>query len=232
MASLKLIALFASTALAQNCPGVLHAANGAASSCCVGGTLYLSTCVGWPICQGPATTTTGPLSCATDIPVTVNNYAALIASASESLAASGTRYATVITQTGGSFSSNGGSDGSVDQVNGGDGSDGADGADGTDGADGDDLVSQTINISRGASGTQIFGSSGTAGVINITGAPASDQIASATNLDSPDVTGSAVSSAAAAESSAAAADDSSDAGVLVPALGAIAGGALIAVGML
>ena len=138
----------------------------------------------------------------------------------------------MITQTGGSFSSNGGSDGSVDQVNGGDGSDGADGADGTDGADGDDLVSQTINISRGASGTQIFGSSGTAGVINITGAPASDQIASATNLDSPDVTGSAVSSAAAAESSAAAADDSSDAGVLVPALGAIAGGALIAVGML
>ena len=73
----------------QSCPGVLVATgNGGSQSsyCCVGGTLLLSTCPGWPICQGPATTTTpeGGPSCAAKIDVSATDYSAAVSSASAS----------------------------------------------------------------------------------------------------------------------------------------------------
>jgi hypothetical protein len=89
----------------HDCPGVLHAGsvNGGSetSGCCVGGTLppvVVSSCPGWPLCTGPATTSQsyGPLSCATNIPYTASNYDELISSASKSLEASGTHIQTTL----------------------------------------------------------------------------------------------------------------------------------------
>ena len=68
--------------------------------CCFGGIpqLTLSSCAGWPVCTGPVTitTTSKPISCATIIPVTISDYSSIIASASSSLAASGTHYQTTL----------------------------------------------------------------------------------------------------------------------------------------
>ncbi|KAI0107929.1 hypothetical protein F4776DRAFT_414899 [Hypoxylon sp. NC0597] len=101
-----LASLFAATALAadpvevrdvNNCPGAYFVNNGQ-SGCCVGGKVdppFLSVCEGWPICQGPTTTTwtQTPLSCAT-IVTDGPDYDAQISSASESLQESGTNYVT------------------------------------------------------------------------------------------------------------------------------------------
>ncbi|KAI0376962.1 hypothetical protein F5Y04DRAFT_285380 [Hypomontagnella monticulosa] len=78
------------------CPGVRFQ-NGA-SGCCVGGTIdppVLSVCEGWPICQGPTTTTWSqtPISCAT-IVTDGPSYSALVSSAESSMKASGTHFAT------------------------------------------------------------------------------------------------------------------------------------------
>lgn len=85
--------------------------------CCVGGTVqgpHLSTCKGWPICSGSATTTVTPkpLSCATAITWTSggenSEYYSLVSKASESLDASGTHYQTTIGVTGGAAASSAG----------------------------------------------------------------------------------------------------------------------------
>lgn len=91
-------AALVSSALAQSgCPGVLNDN----TECCVGGKippLTLSSCAGWPICTGPVTvtTTSQPISCATIIPLSASDYSSLVASASSSLGASGTKYQTTI----------------------------------------------------------------------------------------------------------------------------------------
>ncbi|KAH7002724.1 hypothetical protein EDB82DRAFT_241 [Fusarium venenatum] len=66
------------------CPGVLQVTGDNDDHCCVGGTLNLSTCEGWPLCSGPHTAAPEPtsISCATKIPLTANNYSSLIESAS------------------------------------------------------------------------------------------------------------------------------------------------------
>ncbi|KAJ4015538.1 hypothetical protein NW752_006999 [Fusarium irregulare] len=67
------------------CPGILSMNGGKDKAfCCVGGNL--STCEGWPLCEGSATTT---VSCATEIPVTATDYTALIESASSKYLGSG-----------------------------------------------------------------------------------------------------------------------------------------------
>ncbi|OTA96825.1 hypothetical protein M434DRAFT_362454 [Hypoxylon sp. CO27-5] len=81
----------------NNCPGAYFVNNGQ-SGCCVGGKVdppFLSVCEGWPICQGPTTTTwtQTPLSCAT-IVTDGPHYDAQISSASASLQDSGTNYVT------------------------------------------------------------------------------------------------------------------------------------------
>ncbi|OTA58867.1 hypothetical protein K449DRAFT_467069 [Hypoxylon sp. EC38] len=81
----------------NNCPGAYFVNNGQ-SGCCVGGEVdppFLSVCEGWPICQGPTTTTwtQTSLSCAT-IVTDGPDYDAQISSASASLQASGTNYVT------------------------------------------------------------------------------------------------------------------------------------------
>ncbi|KAI1212059.1 uncharacterized protein F4807DRAFT_386800 [Annulohypoxylon truncatum] len=83
----------------SNCPGVTFNRNGL-SGCCVGGTIdspYLSVCKGWPICEGPTTTTwtATPISCAT-IVTDGANYDAAISSARASLLASGTHLVTAL----------------------------------------------------------------------------------------------------------------------------------------
>ncbi|KAI1455470.1 hypothetical protein F4805DRAFT_268660 [Annulohypoxylon moriforme] len=91
----------------DNCPGVTFVRN-TVSGCCVGGTVdspYLSVCKGWPICQGPTTTTwtATPITCAT-IVTDGANYDNEISSARESLKASGTHLVTPLdgaTVTGG-----------------------------------------------------------------------------------------------------------------------------------
>ncbi|KAI0894328.1 hypothetical protein F4806DRAFT_472842 [Annulohypoxylon nitens] len=80
----------------NNCPGVRFDIDD--SGCCVGGTVdtpYLSVCKGWPICQGPTTTTwtATPISCAT-IVTDGPNYDAEISKARDSLKASGTHLVT------------------------------------------------------------------------------------------------------------------------------------------
>ncbi|KAF3055127.1 hypothetical protein GL218_07675 [Daldinia childiae] len=83
----------------QDCPGV-RVVDAGYSGCCVGGhidTPYLSVCDGWPICQGPTTTTqtTTPLSCATfvsDGP----SYTEVIASISGNLQAITTSFGTTL----------------------------------------------------------------------------------------------------------------------------------------
>ncbi|KAF2816587.1 uncharacterized protein BDZ99DRAFT_566399 [Mytilinidion resinicola] len=99
------LAFSAKPALADtnNCPGVLHVDGPSSTACCVGATpqsVLLSSCPGWPICTGPATTsqTISPLSCATDIPLTADNYDSLMASASSSLKESGTNIRTTLGQ--------------------------------------------------------------------------------------------------------------------------------------
>lgn len=69
----------------NGCHGVLQNSK----SCCVGGTLILSICDGWPICNSPATTTGGVVGCITNIPVSDPNYSALQASALASATGSG-----------------------------------------------------------------------------------------------------------------------------------------------
>ncbi|KAK9444211.1 hypothetical protein VB005_01958 [Metarhizium brunneum] len=71
------------------CPGVLHAtanSQGSNTYCCVGGTLNLSNCPGWPACTGPTSfdpkSTT--LSCASTVPLTASDYNARVSSASDS----------------------------------------------------------------------------------------------------------------------------------------------------
>ncbi|KAI0850696.1 hypothetical protein F5Y00DRAFT_260145 [Daldinia vernicosa] len=100
-----LSSLMLSSALATDstqtgyCPGVRVVDSGI-SGCCVGGhidTPYLSVCDGWPICQGPTTTTqtTTPLSCATfvnDGP----SYTEVIASISGNLQAITTSFGTTL----------------------------------------------------------------------------------------------------------------------------------------
>ncbi|KAI0101130.1 hypothetical protein F4814DRAFT_456075 [Daldinia grandis] len=83
----------------QDCPGV-RVVDAGYSGCCVGGHLdtpYVSVCDGWPICQGPTTTTqtTTPLSCATfvsDGP----SYTEVIASISGNLQAITTSFDTTL----------------------------------------------------------------------------------------------------------------------------------------
>ncbi|KAI1409812.1 hypothetical protein F5Y13DRAFT_202980 [Hypoxylon sp. FL1857] len=81
----------------KNCPGAYFVDSGR-SGCCVGGKVdppFLSVCEGWPICQGPTTTTwtQTPLSCAT-IVTDGPDYDAQVSSASASLQASGTNFVT------------------------------------------------------------------------------------------------------------------------------------------
>lgn len=66
----------------NGCHGVLQNEK----TCCVGGTLILSICDGWPICNSPPTTTSGVVGCITNIPVSDPNYSAL----QESILASAT----------------------------------------------------------------------------------------------------------------------------------------------
>ncbi|KAI1137568.1 hypothetical protein F5Y05DRAFT_74710 [Hypoxylon sp. FL0543] len=81
----------------NNCPGAWFVDSGR-SGCCVGGKVdepHLSVCEGWPLCQGPTTTTwtQTPLSCATVV-TDGPDYDAQISSASASLQASGTNLVT------------------------------------------------------------------------------------------------------------------------------------------
>lgn len=57
---------------------------------CIGGSLTLSTCPGWPICTGSGTvdTSTQTQSCVTKVPVTQSDYSAVISSYSQSLSQS------------------------------------------------------------------------------------------------------------------------------------------------
>ncbi|KAI0886342.1 uncharacterized protein GGS22DRAFT_199621 [Annulohypoxylon maeteangense] len=91
----------------NNCPGVTFVHTNS-QGCCVGGSVdqpYLSVCKGWPVCQGPTTTTwvATPISCAT-IVTDGPDYDKQIESARESLSKSGTRLVTPldggVTQTG------------------------------------------------------------------------------------------------------------------------------------
>ncbi|KAL2669826.1 hypothetical protein Neosp_015271 [[Neocosmospora] mangrovei] len=68
----------------KKCPGVLQVNGGNDAHCCVGGTLNLSTCEGWPLCRGPQTAAPEPtsISCAAKIPLTANDYSSLVESAS------------------------------------------------------------------------------------------------------------------------------------------------------
>lgn len=112
---------------ASDCPGVFSTGT-AGGSCCVGGEIaapYLSVCEGWPICQGPTTTTptrkqkcssqvhcatrslilfrplpAKPLSCATVIDYSNPDYSSLVQEASSSLEASGTHYQTTFSPVG------------------------------------------------------------------------------------------------------------------------------------
>ncbi|KAJ9607147.1 hypothetical protein H2200_008219 [Cladophialophora chaetospira] len=105
------VILLAGTIVAQerrdvsDCPGLWYVAASAASGCCVGGTLapvVLSTCPGWLVCSGPATTTTThtPLSCATIISATDSDYSSKVIEASKSLQASGTHFQTAVNENG------------------------------------------------------------------------------------------------------------------------------------
>ncbi|KAI1086434.1 hypothetical protein F5B19DRAFT_160880 [Rostrohypoxylon terebratum] len=83
----------------NNCPGVRFVNSD--SGCCVGGTVdapFLSVCKGWPICEGPTTTTwtATPISCAT-IVTDGPDYDAQISKARDSLKASGTHLVTPLT---------------------------------------------------------------------------------------------------------------------------------------
>lgn len=70
--------------IGKKCPGVLQATGDNDAHCCVGGTLNLSTCEGWPLCRGRQTAAPEPtsISCAAKIPLTANDYSSLIESAS------------------------------------------------------------------------------------------------------------------------------------------------------
>ncbi|KAI1372426.1 hypothetical protein F4677DRAFT_449329 [Hypoxylon crocopeplum] len=108
LASAVLVSLFAAGALTsalvqkrdvfdEDCPGVKFVKN-SEQGCCVGGTVdppVLSVCNGWPICNGPTTTTwtSTPISCATIVTLGPD-YSQGISSASESLKASGTHLVT------------------------------------------------------------------------------------------------------------------------------------------
>jgi hypothetical protein len=88
---------------ADNCPGVLNVEYPSLTGCCVGAapqSVVVSSCPGWPICTGLATTSMNisPLSCATCILLTADNYNSLVASASRSLQQSGTNDWTTIGQ--------------------------------------------------------------------------------------------------------------------------------------
>ncbi|KAF9768203.1 hypothetical protein IL306_014526 [Fusarium sp. DS 682] len=65
----------------KNCPGVLNNSGDGKAYCCIGGTLDLSTCEGWPVCTGsswePKTH-----SCYTTIPVSASDYDSRVKSAS------------------------------------------------------------------------------------------------------------------------------------------------------
>ncbi|KAI8716039.1 hypothetical protein NCS52_00896500 [Fusarium sp. LHS14.1] len=70
--------------IGTKCPGVLQVTGDNDGHCCVGGTLNLSTCKGWPLCSGRQTAAPEPtsISCATKIPLTASDYSSLIESAS------------------------------------------------------------------------------------------------------------------------------------------------------
>ncbi|KAI1101864.1 hypothetical protein F4804DRAFT_286845 [Jackrogersella minutella] len=83
----------------NDCPGTSFD-NSGSKGCCVGGTVdspFLSVCEGWPICEGPTTTTWSatPISCATII-TSGANYESELSSARASLSASGTHYITTL----------------------------------------------------------------------------------------------------------------------------------------
>lgn len=88
------------------CPGVLQDVritdSATDGSCCVGGELTLSNCLGWPICTGPTSFNPGTttLSCATVIPLSASDYRQLISSASVSFFGSQQVPATVTSTSG------------------------------------------------------------------------------------------------------------------------------------
>ncbi|KAI2601845.1 hypothetical protein GGR54DRAFT_645626 [Hypoxylon sp. NC1633] len=106
LANTILGSLFVSVAAAQitgvftnYCPG-LQFSNLNEKGCCVGGEYeppFLSSCSGWPLCQGPTTTTwhSKPISCATIVTLGPD-YDNQISSASASLEASGTHFVTTL----------------------------------------------------------------------------------------------------------------------------------------
>lgn len=101
------------------CPGQCAVLRMSSTLCCVGGAaalVLLSTCARWPVCTGPVmrasfllrrisaltqcwvttTTTSTPMSCATVLNFADNDYSQLASEASVSMAASGTKYQTVL----------------------------------------------------------------------------------------------------------------------------------------
>lgn len=93
-----------------SCPGA-NVQDGTSSYCCVGGTVIVSTCPGWPICTGEATTTGGVEGCITKVPFTQSDYSQVVSSAAASI--SGGSSGGESTSEGGSSAAETGSGGST-----------------------------------------------------------------------------------------------------------------------